>query len=148
MPTSAKIMKHATNSIRNLTTVLALACTLASGQAQNSRAESANSYLERGNSWLVKGEIERAIADYDLAIVFKPYVISQTYETGTTHGSPYPYDTHVPLFFFGHGIPTKNSSEPVTPQSVAAVFARAARVKPPAKTDAVLPPSLATESAK
>jgi predicted AlkP superfamily pyrophosphatase or phosphodiesterase len=24
---------------------------------------------------------------------------------GTTHGSPWPYDTHVPLFFFGKGIP-------------------------------------------
>src|SRR5215510_4810717 len=39
-------------------------------QAQTSRAASAASYLERGNSWLEKGELDRAIADYDLAIAF------------------------------------------------------------------------------
>ncbi|MCI0695008.1 tetratricopeptide repeat protein [candidate division KSB1 bacterium] len=38
--------------------------------AQASRAVSAKSYVERGNSWLEKGEIERAIADYDLALAF------------------------------------------------------------------------------
>src|SRR5262245_31042496 len=38
--------------------------------AQASRASSAASYVDRGNSWMAKGEIERAIADYDLAITF------------------------------------------------------------------------------
>src|SRR5262245_24036606 len=42
----------------------------ASVQAQTSRASSAASYLERGNQWLSKGEWDRAIADYDLAIAF------------------------------------------------------------------------------
>jgi predicted AlkP superfamily pyrophosphatase or phosphodiesterase len=28
---------------------------------------------------------------------------------GTTHGSPYRYDTHVPIVFYGHGIPKGNS---------------------------------------
>src|SRR5262245_34912178 len=39
-------------------------------QSQASRAASAASYLERGNSWMAKGEVDRAIADYDLAIAF------------------------------------------------------------------------------
>src|SRR5262249_59976753 len=39
-------------------------------EAQSSRALSAASYLDRGNGWLNKGEFERAIADYSLAIVF------------------------------------------------------------------------------
>ena len=43
-------------------------------QAQTSRAESAQSYCNRGNAWLAKGELDRAIADYDLAIVFDPVV--------------------------------------------------------------------------
>src|SRR5262245_30666027 len=38
--------------------------------AQPSRASSATSYLERGNAWMAKGEIERAIVDYDFAIAF------------------------------------------------------------------------------
>src|SRR5215813_7633094 len=36
--------------------------------AQTSRADTARSYLERGGSWLKKGELERAISDFDLAI--------------------------------------------------------------------------------
>src|SRR5262249_57701946 len=41
-------------------------------QAQNSRADSAASYLNRGNDWLTKGELDLAIADYNLAIAFDP----------------------------------------------------------------------------
>ena len=36
--------------------------------------------------------------------------------TGSTHGSPYPYDTHVPLVFFGKGIRSAVGSEPVRPR--------------------------------
>ncbi len=39
-------------------------------QAQTSRAATAASYLERGNEWMTKGELDRAIADYSLAIAF------------------------------------------------------------------------------
>ena len=39
-------------------------------EEQSSRALSAASYLDRGNGWLKKGEFERAIADYSIAIVF------------------------------------------------------------------------------
>lgn len=41
----------------------------------------------------------------DLVFVLDPAVISTWYEKGgTTHGSGFTYDTHVPLIFFGHGI--------------------------------------------
>src|SRR5262245_30240215 len=56
--------------LNNSILLLWLIATAAYGQAQTSRASSAASYLERGNSWMAKGEIERAIADYDLAIAF------------------------------------------------------------------------------
>src|SRR5262249_52992206 len=39
-------------------------------EAQVSRASTSATYVESGNEWLKKGEIERAIADYDLAIAF------------------------------------------------------------------------------
>ena len=38
-------------------------------------------------------------------MVFEPNWIKQV-ETGTTHGTPYNYDTHVPLIWFGKGIST------------------------------------------
>ena len=39
----------------------------------------------------------------DVLLVLKPGTISYN-ETGSTHGSPQIYDTHVPLLFFGKGI--------------------------------------------
>jgi Tfp pilus assembly protein PilF len=56
--------------LRGLIFLLRLVTAAANVQAQNSRASSAASYLERGASWMANGEIERAIADYDLAIAF------------------------------------------------------------------------------
>lgn len=39
----------------------------------------------------------------DVAYVLEPAVISYP-QYGSTHGSPYSYDTHVPLLFYGNGI--------------------------------------------
>jgi Flp pilus assembly protein TadD len=44
----------------------------ASAQAQGSREATAASYVDRGNSWFTKGELERAIADFNLALEFNP----------------------------------------------------------------------------
>ena len=38
----------------------------------------------------------------DLEIILEPYWIRQA--TGTTHGTPYNYDAHIPLIFMGSGI--------------------------------------------
>jgi predicted AlkP superfamily pyrophosphatase or phosphodiesterase len=40
----------------------------------------------------------------DLYVLFDPYYIASS--AGTTHGSPYGYDTHVPVIFMGPGIKT------------------------------------------
>ncbi|HEU0179055.1 MAG TPA: tetratricopeptide repeat protein, partial [Blastocatellia bacterium] len=55
---------------RALIFLLCILTSAANVQAQTSRASSAASYLERGNEWLEKGELDRDIADYDLAIAF------------------------------------------------------------------------------
>lgn len=39
----------------------------------------------------------------DVIVVLKPDFVSYS-DTGSTHGSPYSYDTHTPLLFFGKGI--------------------------------------------
>jgi hypothetical protein len=43
--------------------------------------------------------------------------------TGTTHGSPYSYDTHVPLLFYGWNIPHGSTSEQIYITDVAATLA-------------------------
>ncbi len=40
----------------------------------------------------------------DVAYEFEPAYYASSSKTGTTHGSAYKYDTHVPLIFFGQGI--------------------------------------------
>ena len=40
----------------------------------------------------------------DVIVVLKPDYVSYS-STGSTHGSPYTYDTHTPLLFYGKGIP-------------------------------------------
>ena len=46
----------------------------------------------------------------DVLLVLKPGLISYS-ETGSTHGSPYIYDTHVPLLFYGKGIKNGATNE-------------------------------------
>jgi hypothetical protein len=78
----------------------------------------------------------------DVTIVLKPYYLSSTYSTGTTHGSPHSYDTHVPLYVFGPSVHPGVRTDPVTPQAIAAIFARALEVSPPATADASVPQGL------
>ncbi|HWN75032.1 MAG TPA: alkaline phosphatase family protein [Candidatus Udaeobacter sp.] len=61
----------------------------------------------------------------DLYILQKPYwLLDNSTEgskrvTGTSHGTPYNYDQHVPVFFMGFGIQTGEYFEPVTPADIA-----------------------------
>jgi predicted AlkP superfamily pyrophosphatase or phosphodiesterase len=52
----------------------------------------------------------------DIAFVLEPGWISWSMATGTTHGSAYSYDTHVPIIFYGWGIKAGNSVDyhPIT----------------------------------
>src|SRR5215510_14822411 len=52
--------------------VFSLVVTAWEVQAQNSLADSAASYINRDNDWLTKGELDLAIADFNIAIVFEP----------------------------------------------------------------------------
>jgi phosphopentomutase len=43
--------------------------------------------------------------------------------TGTTHGSPYSYDTHVPLLFYGWNIKQGSSTEQIYITDLSATLA-------------------------
>jgi hypothetical protein len=78
----------------------------------------------------------------DVAIVMKPYWILWTTLTGTTHGSPHPYDTHVPLLVYGPGIKAEVRTDLVRPEAVVTILARALGIKPPAKAAEPVPERL------
>lgn len=47
------------------------------------------------------------------------------------HGSPWKYDTYVPLFFAGNGISAQTVNRPVGPHDIAATIAAYLEIKPP-----------------
>ncbi len=80
----------------------------------------------------------------DVKVLLKPYhqftidlVKSPAYATG--HGSPYPYDTHVPLLVFGTGVHPGIHKERITPQAMATIMAHGLQIPPPATAEAPLP---------
>jgi len=79
----------------------------------------------------------------DVYIVQRPYYLpSKPIDTGTTHGSPYNYDTHVPLLFYGPGITGGANSEPTTPQATAAVFSKWLGLRLPNRAEFPVPVAL------
>jgi predicted AlkP superfamily pyrophosphatase or phosphodiesterase len=80
----------------------------------------------------------------DVRILQKRNYLITTRLTGTTHGTPYEYDTHVPLLVYGAGVRPGVRREAVTPQAVAVILAHALGIEPPAKAEADMPANLIT----
>ena len=78
----------------------------------------------------------------DVTLVLKPYWLMTDKLTGTTHGSPHPYDTHVPLLVMGPGIRPGARQEHVSPELAAVVLARALGLAPPARAAVTVPEGL------
>jgi len=83
----------------------------------------------------------------DVYLVLKPYYLlspplSPKVYLRTTHGSPHPYDTHVPLLVYGPGIQPGVRTDLVTPQAVAAILARGLGVDPPSGAEDAVPAGL------
>jgi predicted AlkP superfamily pyrophosphatase or phosphodiesterase len=62
----------------------------------------------------------------DVYIQLKPGWLDSNYHTGTSHGSPYNYDTHVPLIFYGwnipHGKTTRRTAIPQIAPTISAML--------------------------
>src|SRR5262249_5296067 len=80
----------------------------------------------------------------DVSFILKPYWLEGDPKTatGTMHGTPYPYDTHVPLLVFGPNVKPGVRKEEVVPASIASIFAKALGIAPPAKAEHTVPERL------
>ncbi len=70
----------------------------------------------------------------DIYLVFEPNVFINDFDGLTvtsTHGSPWRYDTFVPVMFAGAGLPAAKVSRSVTPYDIAPTLANRLGVKPP-----------------
>jgi arylsulfatase A-like enzyme len=68
----------------------------------------------------------------DVLVVLKPYYIDRI-NPGTTHGSPYSYDSHVPLLWFGTGVKPGVHTERVGVDDLAPTLAHLLGVTAPAQ---------------
>jgi len=65
----------------------------------------------------------------DVAVLLEPYWMSSA--TGTTHGTPYSYDTHIPLVIMGPGITPGSHARPVLLNDLAPTLATLLGVETP-----------------
>jgi predicted AlkP superfamily pyrophosphatase or phosphodiesterase len=82
----------------------------------------------------------------DFAVVPRPYWMLQT--DGTTHGTGYAYDTHVPLLLMGSGIARGEYLAPASPADVAPTLAFLAGITLPRAQGRALTEALAPLTAK
>ena len=76
----------------------------------------------------------------DVIVIPKPGVLATQYPSGTNHGSPHPYDAHIPFLVYGAGVPALGKrGEKVSSLSVAPTLAWALGVPAPQQA-AVIPP--------
>ncbi len=80
----------------------------------------------------------------DIQLVTSPYWLMTTSQTGTSHGTPYDYDRHVPLLVLSPGLvaPGVTRHDPVTPQAAAVVLMKSLGIPAPAMADTPLPAGL------
>ncbi|MGH9719370.1 MAG: alkaline phosphatase family protein [Bryobacteraceae bacterium] len=65
----------------------------------------------------------------DLVILLEPYWIFGS--RGTTHGTPYVYDSHVPVIFMGRGIKPGTYRRQIAPNDIAPTLCAVLEVDPP-----------------
>ena len=73
----------------------------------------------------------------DIYLVFEPNVFINDFDgliVASTHGSPWRYDTYVPIMFAGAGLKAAKVNRAVTPYDIAATLAAYLKVKPPSGT--------------
>jgi arylsulfatase A-like enzyme len=77
----------------------------------------------------------------DLEIILEPYWIRQA--TGTTHGTPYSYDAHIPLILMGRGVAPGEYSNAAALNDLAPTLATLLALEiPPASSGRVLSEAL------
>jgi len=65
----------------------------------------------------------------DIFLIFEPNYLPGT--SGTNHFSPYGYDRHVPVLFYGPGIKAGRFNETIAPNDIAPTLANILDVEPP-----------------
>jgi len=67
----------------------------------------------------------------DVILISEPFRYLSDYVATATHGTPYSYDTHVPLIIMGGGVAPGRYRQPASPADIAPTLASVIGVQPP-----------------
>jgi hypothetical protein len=67
----------------------------------------------------------------DVVVIYEPFKYLTDYWITATHGSPYSYDTHVPLIIMGQGVAPGRYAQAAAPSDLAPTLAALLRVQSP-----------------
>ena len=70
----------------------------------------------------------------EIQLILKPHYCAQSAPKGTTHGLWNPYDSHIPLIFFGKGIPSGQTVREVYMTDIAPTVAALLKIQMPSAT--------------
>lgn len=112
------------------------------------RGEAPDSFAPLFRNSLYPGRYAGMLGRFDLDVRLTEGTLADGTTHGTTHGSPYWYDRHVPLFFLGAGIEPGRSEEGVYTVDVAPTLAGLAGIPFPDDLDGrpILAPSASSAS--
>ncbi|MHB8400868.1 MAG: alkaline phosphatase PafA [Bacteroidia bacterium] len=82
--------------------------------------------LQTQNDMLFKSLMQRGFHNKrsgDVMVMYKPGYMDYS-KTGTTHGTAFSYDTHVPLLFYGNGINVGNTLRPIYITDIASTISQ------------------------
>jgi len=95
-------------------------------------------YDDLAHGRVVPDEITRKVANGfharrspDVLLIPEPYYVVRVEPGGTSHASPYTYDSHVPLIFMGEGIRKGTYYQPVIINDIAPTLAAMLGIAPP-----------------
>jgi predicted AlkP superfamily pyrophosphatase or phosphodiesterase len=85
----------------------------------------------------------------DVWVITLPFYFFSEGSLATTHGSPYNYDTHVPVIFYGAGVQAGRFNGPASPADIAPTLAAILGVEPPSnRVSRVLTEAIAAKAAR
>lgn len=82
----------------------------------------------------------------DVIVVPKPHYFFAFAITGTSHGTPHPYDRHVPGVYYGANIKPGVRDTLINPQAIVPTYCRLLGIEPPANIYGKMPDGLIIES--
>ena len=94
------------------------------------------------------GELRRGLhprRSGDILFLLDPGWLSDAnyFRAGTTHGTPYAYDTHIPLLWYGWKVPVGATHAPVSITDIAPTLAAMLRImEPSGNTGKIIEPLL------